>query len=323
MLWADNGLKVSVGRGFIQVMYCRLALSGILMSVFALAQAANEAKPPVILSPREAKLSPGLMTFVSSTLPGPYVGGWMDKGRYVDYELKVEPGRYRLVVSLVPQGGGYLHAKVDDGQSVRRQVPKIRQAMYKPMEIKFGEIDIPKEGSHLRFNGDDISMPGLCLFFQAELTWVSTLPVSSKAKSPLQLAAEREKAKKEAEAAKAGQALADNLKGTTWTLFVMSNEFSGQSVPMVFGVDGRLSLFGDPNKSYKVVDGRTIDVMYGATRAFSRFRFADDMGSFKADLEEGIRQPRSGRLQHALGSPSSRPVEPPAVVVPASGGVAR
>ena len=236
----------------------------------------------------------------------------MDKSRYVDYELKVEPGKYRLVVSLVPQGGGYLYAKIDDGQSVRRQVGKIRQAMYKPMEVKFGEIDVPKEGSHLRFTGDDISMPGLCLFFHAELTWVGHLPVSSKAKSPLQLAAEKEKAKKDAEAAKAAQALADNLKGTTWTLFVMSNDLSGQSVPMVFGLDGSLSLFGDPNKTYKVVDGRTIDVFYGSPRAFSRFRFADDMGSFKADLEEGIRQPRSGKLQQVLGAPVRNPGAPPA-----------
>lgn len=294
-----------------------IACLGFFIFGFAsFAQAASEVKPPVVLLPKEAKLSPGLMTFVSSTLPGPYVGGWMDKSRSIDYELRVEPGRYRLVASIVPQGGGYLYAKIDDGQSVRRQVVKIRQAMYKPIEIKFGEIDIPKEGSHLRFMGDDISMPGLCLFFQAELTWVAPLPISSKAKSPLQLAAEREKAKKEAEVAKAGQSLADNLKGTTWTMFVMSNEFSGQSVPMVFGLDGRLSLFGDPNKSYKVVDGRTIDVFYGAPRAFSRLRFADDMGSFKADLEEGIRQPRSGRLQQVLGAPVRKLGVPSAGPVP-------
>lgn len=293
-------------------MYCRVALLWILTSVFCAAHAANEAKQPIVLLPREAKLSPGMMTFVSSTLPGPYVGGWMDKSRSIDYELNVEPGRYKLVASIVPQGGGYLYAKIDDGQSVRRQVAKIRQAMYKPIEIKFGEVDVPKEGAHLRFTGDDIAMPGLCLFFHAELTWVGPLPAASKAKSPLQLAAEKEKAKKDAEAAKSAQVLADNLKGTTWTLFVMSNEFSGQSVPMVFGIDGRLSLFGDPDKGYKVIDGRTIDVFYGAPRAFSRFRFADDMGSFKADLEEGIRQPRSGKLQQVLGAPVRKPGEPTA-----------
>jgi hypothetical protein len=304
-------------------MYCRLALLGILMSIFASVHAANEAKQPVVLLPREAKMSPGLMGFVSSTLPGPYVGGWMDKSRYIDYELKVEPGRYRLVVSIVPQGGGYLSAKVDDGQSVRRQVAKIRQAMYKPIDLKFGEVDIPKQGSHLRFTGDDISPPGLCLFFQAELTWVAPLPTSSKAKSPLQLAAERERALKEAEAAKAGQALLENLKGTTWTYYVMSNDFIGQSVPMVFGVDGRLSLYGDPNKPYKVIDGRTIDVSYGPSRAFARLRFADDMGSFKADLEEGFRQPRSGRLQHAMGARSSRPVSAPSGSAPTSAGAAK
>jgi hypothetical protein len=301
-------------------MYCRVALLWILMSVVSAAHAANDAKQPVVLLPREAKLSPGMTNFMSSTLPAPYVGGWMDKSKYIDYELKVEPGRYRLVASIVPQGGGYLQAKVDDGQNIRRQVAKLRQAMYKPIEIKFGEIDIPAQGSHLRFTGDDIAMPGLCLFFQAELTWVGPLPISSKAKSPLQLAAEKEKALKEALAAKAGQELLENLKGTTWTFYPMSDSFMGQTVPMVFGVDGKLRLFGNPDMAYKAVDGRTLDILYGAPGAFSRLRFADDMGSFKSDLAEGIRQPRSGRLQKALGSPSSRPGAAPSGGVPLPGG---
>jgi hypothetical protein len=299
-------------------MYCRIALLWTLMCVFSAAHAANEAKPPVVLLPRQAKLSPGMMTFVSSTLPGPYVGGWMDKNRYVDYELKVEPGRYRLVASIVPQGGGYLYAKVDDGQPVRRQVTKMRKAIYNPIEIKFGEIDIPKEGSHLRFTGDDISMPGLCLFFQAELTWVAPLPAASKAKSPLQLAAEKEKAQKEAEAAKSGQGLLDSLKGTTWTFYPMSDFFTGQSVPMEFGVDGKLMLFGKTDMAYKAIDGRTLDIFYGAPGAFSRLRFADDMESFKSDVEAGIRQPRSGKLQKVLGAPVRKPGESPAR--PASSG---
>jgi hypothetical protein len=293
-------------------MYCRFALLGIFMFISALSEAANETRGPVVLLPREAKLSPGMMMFVSSTLPGPYVGGWMDKSRSNDYELKVEPGRYKLVASIVPQGGGYLYAKVDDGQSIRRQVAKLRQAMYKPIEIKFGEIDIPAQGSHLRFTGDDIAMPGLCLFFQAELTWVGPLPVASKAKSPLQLAAEKEKAKKEAELAKAGQVLADNLKGTTWTFYPMSDFFTGQSVPMVFGTDGKLMLFGKTDMAYKVIDGRTLDIFYGAPGAFSRLRFADDLGSFKSDLDVGIRQPRSGKLQQVLGAPVRKPGEPTA-----------
>ena len=283
----------------------------VIMVLCPIIHAAGEAKQPVVLLPREAKLSPGMTTFMSSTLPAPYVGGWMDKSRYIDYELKVEPGRYALVVSIVPQGGGYLSAKVDDGQAVKRPVAKIREAMFKPIEVKFGEVDIPGAGSHLRFTGDNISPPGLCLFFQAKLTWVATLPTASKAKSPLQLAAEKEKALKEAQAAKAAQELLDNLKGTTWTFYTMSSDFTGQTVPMVFGVDGKLRLYGNPDMAYKAVDGHTLDILYGAAGAYSRLRFADDMGSFKSDLEEGIRQPRSGRLQQALGSPSSRPGSAP------------
>ena len=44
--------------------------------------------------------------------------------------------------------------------------------------------------------------------------------------------------------------------------------------------------------------------------AFSRLRFADDMGSFKSNLEEGIRQPRSGRLLKVLGATGDRPAQP-------------
>jgi hypothetical protein len=285
-------------------MYCRFALLGIFMFISALSEAANETREPIVLVPRAAKLSPGLMIFMSSTMPGPYVGGWMDKNRYVDYELKVEPGRYRLVVKLVPQGGGYLSAKVDDGQALRRQVVRSRQPIYTPIEIKYGEIDIPSVGSHLRFTGDNISPPGLGLFFQAELTWVGSTSASARIKSPLEQAAEKERAAKEAVVAKSGDALADRLKGTTWSFYVMSGEFTGQSVPLVFGLDGSIHFFG-ANKSFKAVDGRTIDIFYGAPGAFSRLRFADDLGSFKADPDQGIRQPRSGRLQQTLGARSS------------------
>jgi hypothetical protein len=285
-------------------MYCRFALLGIFMFSSALSEAANDAREPIVLVPRAAKLSPGLMTFVSSTMPGPYVGGWMDKSRYVDYELKVEPGKYRLVVKLVPQGGGYLSAKVDEGQALRRQVVRSRQPIYTPIEIKYGEIDIPKVGAHLRFTGDNINPPGLCLFFQAELTWVGPSSASARVKSPLEQAAEKERAAKAATAAKSADALADRLKGTTWSFYVMSGEFTGQFVPMIFGLDGSLNFFGS-NKNFKAIDGQTIDIFYGAPGAFSRLRFADDLGSFKADPEQGIRQPRSGRLQDALGTRSS------------------
>jgi hypothetical protein len=282
-------------------MYCRFARLGIFMFISALSEAANETRGPVVLLPREAKLSPGLMIFMSSTMPGPYVGGWMDKSRYLDYELKVEPGKYRLVVKLVPQGGGYLSARIDEGQALRRQVVRARQPIYTPVEIKYGEIDIPHAGARLRFTGDNINQSGLALFFQAELTWVGPSTASARVKSPLEQAAEKERAAKEAFAAKSGDALADRLKGTTWSFYVMSGELTGQSVPMVFGLDGSINFFG-ANKSFKAVDGRTIDIFYGSPGAFSRLRFSDDLGSFKADLEQGIRQPRSGRLQNVLGA---------------------
>ena len=126
------------------------------MFISALSEAANEPKGPVVLLPRDAKLSPGLMIFMSSTMPGPYVGGWMDKSRYVDYELKVEPGKYRLAVKLVPQGGGYLSAKIDEGQAIRRQVVRSRRPVYTPIEVKYGEVDIPNAGARLRFTGDKL-----------------------------------------------------------------------------------------------------------------------------------------------------------------------
>jgi hypothetical protein len=291
-------------------MYCRFALLGIFMFISALSEAANETRGPVVLLPREAKLSPGLMIFMSSTMPGPYVGGWMDKSRYVDYELKVEPGKYRLAVKLVPQGGGYLSAKIDEGQAIRRQVVRSRQPVYTPIEIKYGEVEIPNAGARLRFTGDNINQPGLALFFQAELTWVGPSTATSRVKSPLEQAAEKERAAKEALVAKSGDALADRLKGTTWSFYVMSGEFTGQSVPMVFGLDGSLNFFGS-NKNFKAIDGRTIDIFYGAPGAFSRLRFSDDLGSFKADPEQGIRQPRSGRLQNVLGARSSGAVPAP------------
>ena len=184
------------------------------MFISALSEAANESRGPVILLPRDAKLSPGLMIFMSSTMPGPYVGGWMDKSRYVDYELKLEPGKYRLAVKLVPQGGGYLSAKIDEGQAIRRQVVRSRQPIYTPIEIKYGEVDIPNAGARLRFTGDNINQPGLALFFQAELTWVGPSTATSRVKSPLEQAAEKERAAKEALVAKSGDALADRLKGT-------------------------------------------------------------------------------------------------------------
>ena len=236
----------------------------------------------------------------------------MDKTGYIDFELKVEPGKYRMVVSLVPLASGYLLAKVDDGLSIRRSVS--RGAVYsgKPQEFRFGEIDIQEGAAKLRFTGENISQPGLCYFHQVELFCVAPLPAASKAKSPLQLKAEQEKALKEAEAAKMAQELRDNLKGTTWSFFYNHN-FEGSSPMLVFSVDGNLSYSGGSGLSFKVIDPRTIDIFYSSSSgtAFSRLRFADDMGSFKSDLTEGIRQPRSGKLQQVLGSPARKPGESP------------
>jgi hypothetical protein len=251
------------------------------------------------------------MRYTSTGTGGVSIGGLVDKTGYIDFELKVEPGKYRLIVSLRPLGGGgYLLAKVDDGPTVRRSLPK---GMYsdKPQEFRFTEIEIPKDATKLRFTGENISQPGLGYFNHAELTWVAPLPAVSKAKSPLQLAAEKEKALKEAEAAKQAQELRDNLKGTTWS-FCYNHNFEESGSTLVFGLDGNLSLSNSPGRSYKVVDSRTIDIVYSSSSgmAFSRLRFADDMGSFKSNLEEGIRQPRSGRLLKVLGATGDRPVPP-------------
>ncbi len=289
-------------------MNCRIAALGLLLSVCSLVQAAGDPKKPVLLQARDAKVANGMPRFSATGYGGVSIGGLVDKSAFIDFELKVEPGKYRLVVSLVPLGGGYLLAKVDDVQVVRRSIPKSMAYSYKPQELRFGEIDIPEGASKLRFTAENTPPSGLGYFFQAELLWVAPLPPGSQVKSPLQQLAEKEKALKQAKIAKEAQELRENLKGTTWS-FCMNHAFEGSSSTLVFGTDGNLSFFGGPPRGFNVIDARTIDIFYNSSSgtAFSRLRFADDMGSFKSDLEEGIRQPRSGRLLDVLGAASQRP----------------
>lgn len=278
---------------------------GVLMSICALVQGAGDPKKPVLLQARDAKIANGMPRYSATGYGGVSVGGLVDKTTYIDFELKLEPGKYRLVVTLVPLGGGYILAKVDDVQVVRRSIPKSMTYSYKPQELRFGEIDIPEGASKLRFTAENVSQSNLGYFLQAELVWVASLPPGSQVRSPLQQLAEKEKALKQANAAKEALELRENLKGTTWS-FCMNHEFAGSSSSLVFGTDGKLSFFGGPAQNYNVIDARTIDVLYSSSSgtAFSRLRFADDMGSFKSDLEQGIRQPRSGRLLKVLGAAS-------------------
>ena len=306
----------------------------LALSVFASAQAAGDAKKPIVLQARDARTSGGMGRGSSSAYAGMFISGMIDKTSFIDFDLKVEPGKYKLIVSVVPQGGGYLIAQVDDGKAVRRLIPKSTVYSFKPKEFRFDEVEIPKDASKLRFTGENIAQPGIGYFYQVELVYVSPLPTGPQAKSPLQVLAEKEKALKQAQIAKEAQELRDNLKGTTWS-FCYNHVFEGSSSTLVFGADGNLSFMGGSNRSFKVVDGRTIDIFYGTSytyssnfgpssvAAFSRIRFAEDMGSFKSDLTEGIRQPRSGRLLHALGSTSSRTVTPPSGAAPAPGGAAK
>ena len=300
-------------------MNCRIAIMGLLVFVSAFVQAAGDPKKPVLLVARDAKTSSGLMRYSSTGPGGVCIGGLVDKTGYIDFELKVEPGKYRMVVSLVPLASGYLLAKVDDGLSVRRSVSRGAVFSSKPQEFRFGEIDIPEGAAKLRFTGENISQPGLCYFHQVELFWVAALPSSSLAKSPLQQLAEKEKAVKQAKLAKEAQELRENLKGTTWS-FSMNHDFEGSNSTLVFGVDGNLTFFGGPGRSFNVVDPRTIDIFYNSSSgtAFSRIRFADDMGSFKSVLEEGIRQPRSGRLLKVLGAVGEPRAQPAAAEVAAA-----
>jgi hypothetical protein len=303
---------------------------------FATAQAAGDPKKPIVLQAREARTSNGMMRGSTSAYAGLYISGMIDKTSYIEFDLKLEPGKYRLVVSITPQGGGYLIAQVDDGPTARRFVAKSVGYSYKPKEFRFDEIEISKGASRLRFTGENIAQPGLGNFYQVELIFVSPLPSGPQATSPLQRLAEKEKALKQAQLAKEEQELRENLKGTTWS-FCYNHDFEGSGATLVFGTDGNLSFMGGSSRSFKVVDARTIDIVYGTgysyspiggtapspVVSFSRLRFADDMGSFKSDLTEGIRMPRSGKLIHALGSPSSRPGAQPAGVVPAPGGTPR
>ena len=182
----------------------RTAVLGFLMSICALVQAAGEPKKPVLLQARDAKIANGMPRYSATGYGGVSIGGLVDKTTYVDFDLKLEPGKYRLIVSLVPLGGGYLLAKVDDVQVVRRSIPKSMAYAYKPQELRFGEIDIPEGATKLRFTAENVTQSSLGYFFQAELLWVAPLPPGSQVKSPLQQLAEKEKALKQAKAAKEG-----------------------------------------------------------------------------------------------------------------------
>lgn len=288
----------------------------LILIVTSSAQAANETKKPLVLQAREARTASGMGRGSSSAYAGQFIAGMIDKTSYIEFDLKVEPGKYRLVVSIVPQGGGYLIARVDDGPSVRRLIPKSTTYSYKPKEFRFDEVEIGKDAAKLRFTGENIAQPGIGYFYEVELVYVSPLPTGPQAKSPLQKLAEKEKAQKQAQIAKEAQELSENLAGTTWS-FTYNHDFEGSNSTLVFGTNGNLSYMGGSNLSFKVVDARTIDIFYGTSysysssfgpssvAAFSRLRFADDMGSFKSDLTEGIRQPRSGRLLHAVGVKSA------------------
>lgn len=286
-------------------MKSRLIVLASALLVSALAHAAGDPKKPVLLQGRDAKISNGLTRFSATGYGGVSVAGLVDKSGFIDFELKLEPGKYRLIVSMVPQGGGYLLAKVDDGQAVRRTIPRSAVYSYKPQEIRFGEIEVPKDAAKLRFTAENVAQPGIGYFYQAELLWVGPLPSISQVKSPLQQLAEKEKALKLAKLAKEAQELRDNLKGTTWS-FCMNHDFEASGSALVFGTDGNIGLLGMTPRGFKVVDPRTIDIFYGSGTSFSRLRFSEDMGSFKSDLEEGIRQPRSGKLLKMLGAPGGR-----------------
>ncbi len=304
----------------------------LALLVYASAQAAGDPKNPIVLQARDARTANGMMRGSTSAYAGIFISGMIDKSSYIEFDLNVDPGKYRLIVSIVPQGGGYLIAKIDDSPAVRRLIPKSSAYSSKPKDFRFDEIEIAKVESKLRFTCENVAQPGIGYFYQIELVFVSPLPTGPQAKSPLQVLADKEKAQKQAKITKEVQELRDNLKGTTWS-FCYNHNFDGSSSTLVFGADGNLSVMGGPNQSFQVVDARTIDVVVGTSyssssgfgppsasvKVFSRLRFADDMGSFKSDLTEGIRQPRSGKLQQVLGAPVRKPGESPAR--PASSGI--
>jgi len=260
--------------------------------------AADASKGPIMIAASEAKITPGLKRFATTYFDEPFIGHWLLTKEFIDFDLDLEPGKYRLAASIIPEGGGYLLAKVGEAQPIRRPLQKVKGEA-KPQLYKFGDIEVLTRGTRLRFLADNIVAPGLCQVFHIELIWVGPLSGKSPVKSPLEVQLEKEKAQKAMAdvkaAAQGAELLAARLKGTSWNWYT-TNNFKGAAYPMTFSEDGTISLPFNGKTPFKVVDGKTIDIFF-KEEAFWRVRFSDDLRSFKSDLEYGLREPKSGRLK--------------------------
>lgn len=276
----------------------KLRYPGLLLILFwALGQAAEAPKEPIILRAKDAKMSAGLRRFGTTYFDEPFIGRWLSQKDAIDLEeLAIEPGKYRMVVNLIPEGGGYLLVKVGDNLPVRRSLAKVKGES-KPQDYKFGEIEISSRATKIRLTADNIVAPGLCQFFHLELTWLGPLPPKTQVKSPSELLLEKQKAVqmvREAQAAAQGaELLASRLKGTAWNWYT-TIDFKGGAYPMQFGEDSTIDFSFKKNTPFKILDGKTIDIFY-TPEIFWRCRFADDFKSFRADLEAGVREPKSGK----------------------------
>lgn len=274
--------------GFFRLVLFMAALAATLKCH---AQDGREPKDPVVLPLSVAKLAPGMKRYGTAGIEGNFVTRWMSSKETIDYVLDVEPGRYRLTATYIPDGGGYLLAKMGEAAPVRRSIPKLK-GPWKPQEIKMGEIEVPSRGAVLRFLPDNAVAPGLCLFMQAELDWVGYLPEKSQVKSPLEISQAKAAAAKAVADAKAGQALVASLRRTAWNWYA-SSDFSGEAFPMSFNPDDTMNLPWSSRTVIRPVDGLTIDVYFNPT-SFWRLRFSPDLKSFVADVSVGMRQPKSG-----------------------------
>lgn len=273
--------------------FFRLALftAALAASLKCHAQDGREPKDPVVLPLSVAKLAPGMKRYGTASIEGSFVTRWMSSKETIDYVLDVEPGRYRLAATYLPDGGGYLLAKIGDAAPIRRTIPKLK-GPWKPQEIKMGEIEVPSRGAVLRFLPDNAVAPGLCLFMQAELNWVGYLPEKSQVKSPMEISQAKAAAAKAVADAKAGQALIASLRRTTWNWYA-SSDLSGEAYSMSFNPDDTMNLPWSPRTMLRPVDGLTIDV-YNNPTSFWRLKFSPDLKSFVADVSVGMRQPKSG-----------------------------
>lgn len=269
----------------------------LLLFFCAMLTAADTPREPVLLKAADAKMSSGLRRFTASYFDEPFIGRWLVEKEAIDFEnLDIEPGRYRMTVNIIPEGGGYLMVKIGESQPIRRPLQKIRGEV-KPQGYKFGEVDIPARGLKLRLTGDNIVKPGLCQFFHIELVWLGPLSTKTVLRSPLEVLADKAKSKKALDDAKAAvvaaERLAATLKGTSWNWYT-TIDFKGRDYPMQFGDDGTIDFSFKKKAVFKPVDGKTIDIFYNE-EVFWRVRFSDDLKSFKADLETGAREPKSGK----------------------------